>query len=196
MVALWRGPSRARRAGTVPPPEIPVGRPQQAWRSAPPLRRALSEPVPLVIAPGLTDRLATWRLAAMSVATRPAHPWTSLTPLTPPAWTKRRSGRPGGARTSADVAAAGFASDAGSVRWRSATEPGADLATAPPRPAVAGTLRRASAAGTPAAARPDRPRTGLGPGLCLACRPRLGRWVLTSANRRRAHRARPMQQEH
>ncbi len=161
MVARWRRPSRARRAGTVPPPEIPVGRTQQAWRSARPLRRALSEPVPPVIAPGFTNRLATWRLAEMTVATRPVRTWTCLTPLTPSAWTRRRSG----ALTSADLAAARLAPDAGSVRWRSVTEPGADLATAPPRPSFAGPLRRASAAWTPDAARPGRPRTGLGPAL-------------------------------
>jgi len=221
VVALWRRPPRARRPGTVPEPEIPVAKAepgsQQAWCSAPPLRRALSEPVPLVIAPGFTDRLATWRSAAMTVATRPASTWTCLTSLTSPAWTRRRSGR----RTSPDIAAAGFAPDVGPVRWRSAPEPGAGLAAATQRPArppraiappgaagpgplaaltrltsadvqgqaavtpaadggargqtdlapevesgpVAGTLRLASAARTPDAARPGRPRTGLGPAL-------------------------------
>ena len=129
MVARWRRPAKPRRVDAVPQSEIPVATEpglgsQQAWRSAPALRRALGEPVPLVIAPGFTDRLATWRLAKMTVATRPARTWTSLTPLAPSAWTRRR----GGARTSPDLAATGFAPDPGPVRWRSATGPGADTA--------------------------------------------------------------------
>jgi hypothetical protein len=138
VVARWRRPPKPRRVDAVSESEIPVARrdlgSQQAWRSAPPLRRALlagqpralSEPAPLVIAQGFTDRLATWRLATMAVATRPVSTWTSLTPLTPPAWTRRR--------TSPHKEAAGFAPDGGSFR-RSATGPGADQVTAARLPA-------------------------------------------------------------
>ena len=114
MVALWRRPFRARQPGAVPGREL---RAEPAWRSARPLRRTLSEPVPLVIAPGLTDRLATWRLARVPSAIRPAGPWTSLTPVLQPAWTRRRSG----VRMSPD--AAEFGPEVSPVWWRSDVPP-------------------------------------------------------------------------
>jgi hypothetical protein len=140
MAVRWR-PRQARRAGAAPGSDVSVAwrepGPEQAWRSAPPVRRRLSEPVATVVVPGFIDRLATWRLAKMTVATRPASTWTSLTPLTQAAWTRRRSG----VRTSPGAGETG--PGPGPARSRSAIEPGADpsavtrLTARPPREAAA-----------------------------------------------------------
>ncbi len=129
-MALRRWSRPARRAGVVPRPggpRLPDDRgPEQAWRSAPPVRRSLSEPVSPVLRPGFTGRLATYQLATMTIATRPASTWTSLTPLTRPAWTRRR----GGAGTARDLAAAGLAADHAPSWWPSAPRSGTDSLTA------------------------------------------------------------------
>jgi len=118
----------ARRAGATRAPDaaVAVGEPgpEQAWRSAPPVRRCLSEPMSPVIPPAFTDRLATWRLTMMTAITRPPSTWTCLTPLTQSAWITRR-----GARTAPQVAQARPEQNPGPARWRSAAEPGGDLAT-------------------------------------------------------------------